>query len=102
MEAPRWLPSIASHCWLISPLWKTRASTPRSCIHYRKSCSWCCLRPLRGADDFVEAVLWGKEQLAFVRRFYRYEPGILSHDTLCDVFEAQSQLTKTRADGGSR
>jgi hypothetical protein len=43
---------------------------------------------LAGADDFVETALWGKEHLAFLRRFYPYEPGIPSHDTLCDVFAA--------------
>lgn len=43
---------------------------------------------LAGADDFVEVTLWGAEHLAFLRRFYRYEKGIPSHDTLCDVFAA--------------
>src|ERR1700730_3808945 len=43
---------------------------------------------LAGADDFVETVVWGKEHLAFLRRFYRYDSGIPSHDTLCDVFAA--------------
>ena len=43
---------------------------------------------LGGADDFVETVLWGEEHLSFLRRFYRYERGIPSHDTLCDVFAA--------------
>jgi len=43
---------------------------------------------LAGADDFVETVVWGKEHLAFLRRFYRYENDIPSHDTLCDVFAA--------------
>lgn len=43
---------------------------------------------LAGADDFVETVLWGEEHLTFLRRFYRYERGIPSHDTLCDVFAA--------------
>ena len=43
---------------------------------------------LAGADDFVETVLWGEEHLSFLRRFYRYERGIPSHDTLCDVFAA--------------
>jgi DDE_Tnp_1-associated len=28
------------------------------------------------------------EHPAFLRRFYRYENGIPSHDTLCDVFAA--------------
>jgi hypothetical protein len=43
---------------------------------------------LAGADDFVEVTLWGAEHLAFLRRFYRYDRGIPSHDTLCDVFAA--------------
>jgi hypothetical protein len=43
---------------------------------------------LAGADDFVETTLWGTEHLEFLRRFYRYDSGIPSHDTLCDVFAA--------------
>jgi hypothetical protein len=43
---------------------------------------------IAGADDFVETTLWGAEHLAFLKRFYRYENGIPSHDTLCDVFAA--------------
>jgi DDE_Tnp_1-associated len=43
---------------------------------------------IAGADDFVETTLWGTQHLAFLRRFYRYESGIPSHDTLCDVFAA--------------
>jgi hypothetical protein len=43
---------------------------------------------IAGADDFVETTLWGAEHLAFLRRFYRYDNGIPSHDTLCDVFAA--------------
>ena len=43
---------------------------------------------LAGADDFVETTLWGTEHLAFLKRFYRYDSGIPSHDTLCDVFAA--------------
>jgi hypothetical protein len=43
---------------------------------------------IAGADDFVETTLWGTEHLAFLQRFYRYERGIPSHDTLCDVFAA--------------
>jgi predicted transposase YbfD/YdcC len=41
-----------------------------------------------GADDCVETTVWGTEHLAFLRRFYRDEQGIPSHDTLCDVFAA--------------
>ena len=43
---------------------------------------------IAGADDFVETTLWGTQHLTFLRRFYRYENGIPSHDTLCDVFAA--------------
>ena len=43
---------------------------------------------IAGADDFVETTLWETEHLAFLRRFYSYESGIPSHDTLCDVFAA--------------
>lgn len=41
-----------------------------------------------GADDFVEMSLWGEENQPFLRRFFPYENGIPSHDTLCDVFAA--------------
>lgn len=41
-----------------------------------------------GADDFVETTIWGEENQAFLRRFFPYENGIPSHDTLCDVFAA--------------
>jgi predicted transposase YbfD/YdcC len=41
-----------------------------------------------GANDFVETTLWGAEKQAFLRRFFPYENGIPSHDTLCDVFAA--------------
>src|SRR5208282_5011019 len=37
---------------------------------------------IAGADDFVETTVWGTEHLAFLRRFYRYDNGIPSHDTL--------------------
>jgi predicted transposase YbfD/YdcC len=43
---------------------------------------------LAGADDFVETTIWGAEHLAFLKRFYPYESGIPSHDTLRDVFAA--------------
>ena len=43
---------------------------------------------LSGMEDFVEVQLWGKERLAFLRRFLPYERGIPSHDTLCDVINA--------------
>src|SRR4029077_19823565 len=43
---------------------------------------------IAGADDFVETTLWGTEHLAFFMCFYRYDSGIPSHDTLCDVFAA--------------
>jgi predicted transposase YbfD/YdcC len=43
---------------------------------------------LAGADDCVEIELWGKEQLAFLRRFLPYKHGIPSHDTLGEVISA--------------
>jgi len=43
---------------------------------------------IAGADDFVEIALWGAENQVFLRRFFPYENGIPSHDTLCDVFAA--------------
>ena len=39
---------------------------------------------IAGADDLVETTLWGTEHLAFLRRFYRYDSGTPSHDTLYD------------------
>jgi hypothetical protein len=41
-----------------------------------------------GADDFVELTLWGREHLAFLRRFLPFAHGIPSHDTLCEVIAA--------------
>jgi hypothetical protein len=41
---------------------------------------------IAGAGDFVETTLCGMEHLAFLRRFYRYENGIQSHDTLYVTF----------------
>jgi predicted transposase YbfD/YdcC len=43
---------------------------------------------IAGADDFVEVTLWGEQHQAFLRRFFPYEAGIPSHDTMCDVFAA--------------
>ena len=43
---------------------------------------------LAGADDLVEARLWGRQHLAFLRRFLPYRHGIPSHDTLGDVVNA--------------
>jgi predicted transposase YbfD/YdcC len=37
---------------------------------------------LAGADDFVEIALWGRQNLAFLRRFRPYTQGTPSHDTL--------------------
>jgi hypothetical protein len=51
---------------------------------------------IAGADDFVETTLWRAEHMGFLRRFCRYENGIPSHDTLCDVFAAlDPELFKT-------
>ena len=41
-----------------------------------------------GADDFVELTLWGREHLAFLRRFLPFARGVPSHDTLCEVIAA--------------
>src|SRR5450755_3948692 len=43
---------------------------------------------IAGADDFVEVTLWGEQHQVFLRRFFPYEAGIPSHDTMCDVFAA--------------
>jgi hypothetical protein len=43
---------------------------------------------LAGADDLVEIELWGKQQLAFLRRFRPFTHGIPSHDTLGAVLGA--------------
>lgn len=43
---------------------------------------------LAGADDFVEIALWGRQSLAFLRRFCPYAHGIPSHDTLGEVIRA--------------
>lgn len=43
---------------------------------------------LTGMEDFVETALWGRERLAFLRRFLPYERGIPSHDVLNDVMGA--------------
>jgi len=40
---------------------------------------------LAGADDFVEITLWGRQNLAFLRRFLPYAHAIPSHDTLGEV-----------------
>jgi hypothetical protein len=53
---------------------------------------------IAGADDFVETTLWGTEHLAFLRRFYRYNSGIPSHDTLCDVFAAMRRSPLSQSD----
>jgi predicted transposase YbfD/YdcC len=43
---------------------------------------------LAGMEDFVEIKLWGDQRLDFLRRFYPYERGVPSHDTLNDVINA--------------
>lgn len=43
---------------------------------------------LAGMEDFVEIKLWGDQRLDFLRRFYPYERGIPSHDTLTDLVNA--------------
>jgi len=43
---------------------------------------------LAGMEDFVEIKLWGEQRLDFLRRFYPYERGVPSHDTLNDLVNA--------------
>ena len=43
---------------------------------------------LAGAEDFVEARLWGVKNLDFLRRFLPFSDGLPSHDTLNDVINA--------------
>lgn len=43
---------------------------------------------LAGAEDFVEARLWGRKNLDFLRRFVPFAQGVPSHDTLNDVVNA--------------
>src|SRR3954465_8535919 len=43
---------------------------------------------LAGAEDFVEARLWGVKNLDFLRRFLQFKDGLPSHDTLNDVINA--------------
>jgi predicted transposase YbfD/YdcC len=46
-------------------------------------------------EDFVEIKLWGEQRLDFLRRFYPYERGVPSHDTLNDLINAlDSQVFK--------
>ena len=40
---------------------------------------------LCGMEDFVEIRMWGELRLDFLRRFYPFERGLPSHDTLNDV-----------------
>ena len=50
---------------------------------------------LAGMEDFVEIKLWGEQRLDFLRRFYPYERGVPSHDTLNDLINAlDSQVFK--------
>src|SRR5215210_735421 len=46
------------------------------------------MRDAGGAEDFVEARLWGCKHLAFLRRFLPFVEGIPFHDTLNDVVNA--------------
>jgi DDE_Tnp_1-associated len=39
-------------------------------------------------EDFVEIRMWGELRLDFLRRFYPYERGLPSHDTLNDLLNA--------------
>ena len=88
MEASPWLRRSASRCWITSPRRPIRASVPRCCIRCLKSCFGFWLRPSPGRTISLrrrcgEPSIWRSS-----RRFYRYDSGILSHYTLCDVFAA--------------
>lgn len=51
---------------------------------------------LSGMEGFDEIRLWGEHRLDFLQRFYAYEKGIASHDTLNDVMNAlDPELFKT-------
>jgi predicted transposase YbfD/YdcC len=39
-------------------------------------------------EDFTEISLWGRERLAFLRRFLPFDRGVPSHDTLNDIVNA--------------
>jgi predicted transposase YbfD/YdcC len=43
---------------------------------------------LSGMEDFVDIKMWGDQRLAFLRRFYPYERGVPSHDTLNDLINS--------------
>lgn len=43
---------------------------------------------LAGMEDFVDIKMWGDQRLAFLGRFYPYERGVPSHDTLNDLINA--------------
>ena len=43
---------------------------------------------LAGADDIVEMTRWAQLHPDFLRRYYPYEEGFPSHDTVSDVFKA--------------
>jgi hypothetical protein len=43
---------------------------------------------LSGMEDFTEISLWGRERLAFLRRFLPFDRGVPSHDTLNDIVNA--------------
>ncbi|QTQ30026.1 Transposase, IS4-like [Aromatoleum bremense] len=40
---------------------------------------------LCGANDFVDVALWGKSNLAWLRKFLKLKAGVPSHDTFCRV-----------------
>ena len=40
---------------------------------------------LCGANDFVDVALWGKSNLAWLRKFLKLKAGAPSHDTFCRV-----------------
>ena len=87
MEASRWLPRPPSPCWITSPPFPIHVSTPRCCIHYLKSCCWCC--PRRSPGRMISSRRrCGGPASGVPPTLLPLRSGIPSHDTLCDVFAA--------------
>lgn len=85
-------PSILDHFSALSdPRQQWRVIYPLPEILLLVLCATLC-----GMEDFVEVRLWGRQRLAFLRRFLPYERGIPAHDTLNHVINAlDPELFKT-------
>ena len=85
-------PSILDHFSALSdPRQQWRVIYPLPEILLLVLCATLC-----GMEDFVEVRLWGKQRLAFLRRFLPYARGIPAHDTLNHVINAlDPELFKT-------